>query len=703
MDDIKGIRTIVLRGDPNTLREKIRHYFHQTFTIDEKLYESLARDEAFYLRADPLRHPLIFYLGHTAVFYINKLSVAKLVSSRINPAYESMFAIGVDEMSWDDLNEAHYNWPGVPEVKAYRDQVRARVDELICSLPMDTPITWESPWWAILMGIEHQRIHLETSSVLIRQLPIGEVKQLDFWAYCPHSDKAPENMLLAVAGGQVKLGKERQHPLYGWDNEYGSYQADVQDFLASQYLVSNAEYKAFVDAGAYREKKYWTSEGWAWRTYKQAEHPLWWIIGSDGSYKLRTMASIIPLPWNHPVEVNYLEAKAFCNWKAEQSGKPIRLPSEEEWYRLRDLSLETDQPWWDKAPGNINLEHYASACPVDEFQMGGFYDVIGNVWQWTETPIYGFPGFLVHPYYDDFSTPTFDTQHNLIKGGSFISTGNEATYHSRYAFRRHFFQHAGFRYVESSAPVPVHEELYESDSSVIPWCEVNWGDEICAQENYSLYLVQTLAPYLERIKRSRALDLGCKTGRTAFELARYFSYVLGLDTTARLIRIATQMKEKGSIRYLKMEEGEVFGYVEKNLWEFGLEDIASRLEFMQADASNLLEKYQGYDFILAESVLESTLNPRGFLKSIVSRINPRGLLAIVDAYDYKDELTPLANRLGGFRKDGEPISSFETISEMLQEEFELVDTPQNIYQIIPQNLRNHSLKILQLSLWQKRS
>ena len=28
----------------------------------------------------------------------------------------------------------------------------------------------------------------------------------------------------------------------------------------------------------------------------------------------------------------------------------------------------------------------------------------------------------------------------ILAGGSWISTGNEATFHGRYAFRRHFFQ-----------------------------------------------------------------------------------------------------------------------------------------------------------------------------------------------------------------------------------------------------------------------
>ena len=54
---------------------------------------------------------MIFYLGHTAAFYINKLIVARIRNERINPRFESMFAVGADEMSWDDLNEAHYDWP----------------------------------------------------------------------------------------------------------------------------------------------------------------------------------------------------------------------------------------------------------------------------------------------------------------------------------------------------------------------------------------------------------------------------------------------------------------------------------------------------------------------------------------------------------------------------------------------------------------
>ena len=85
--------------------------------------------------------------------------------------------------------------------------------------------------------------------------------------------------------------------------------------------------------------------------------------------------------------------------------------------------LAGDQPDWMEAPGNITLARFASSCPVDACPQGSFFDLVGNVWQWTSTAIDGFEGFEVHPLYDDFSTPTFDGKHSLIKGGSWISTG----------------------------------------------------------------------------------------------------------------------------------------------------------------------------------------------------------------------------------------------------------------------------------------
>lgn len=436
-------------GDVASKRQEILDYFHHSFTLYESLFECLASDEAFYTRANRLRHPLIFYFGHTSVFYINKLNLTNLIDERIDPKLESSLAVGVDEMSWDDLSEDHFDWPTPTQVKSYRDKTRTIVDRFIRQCNFSLPIDWNNPMWIVLMGIEHERIHLETSSILIRELPIALVKEHPVWGdICRQTGDAPENNLIPVSGGQVELGKARTNPHYGWDVEYGHSVENVEPFKASQYLVSNQEFLKFIEAGGYQNQNYWTSEGRGWLDFTQAQHPVYWIKDEHG-YKYRSMLEITQVPWDWPVETNYLEAKAFCNWKSAVIGANIRLPTEAEWYQLRK-GVKADQPYWDEAPGNINLEHELSPCPINRFEFhDGFYDVIGNVWQWTETAVDACEGFEVHPAYDDFSTPTFDGKHNLFKGGSWISTGNEATRNARYAFRRHFFQYAGFRYVEA--------------------------------------------------------------------------------------------------------------------------------------------------------------------------------------------------------------------------------------------------------------
>ncbi len=44
-----------------------------------------------------------------------------------------MFAVGVDEMDWDDLNESHYDWPTVQQTLDYRSQVKNMVLKAIDS------------------------------------------------------------------------------------------------------------------------------------------------------------------------------------------------------------------------------------------------------------------------------------------------------------------------------------------------------------------------------------------------------------------------------------------------------------------------------------------------------------------------------------------------------------------------------------------
>lgn len=699
--DILVTKTPILNeGSAEEKRQEILKYFQATWELDDQLYDTLKGSETFYLRADPLRHPLIFYFGHTATFYINKLILAGIIQDRVNSDLESMFAVGVDEMSWDDLNEQHYNWPEVDEVRSYRYQVKELIEGLIESIPLMMPIQWNSDFWVIMMAIEHQRIHIETSSVLIRQLPIENVQSIDLFTVCEERGDALENELLKVKAGKVKIGKDKSNALYGWDNEYGAFYSEIKSFNASKYLVSNQEFMGFVNDEGYKTAKWWTEEGWNWVHFKKCSLPTFWLKKGE-SWSLRIMCEEIDMPWNWPVEVNYLEAKAFCNWKSEQTGKKLRMPTEAEYYRLYDFANIPDQPEWDYAPGNINLEHYASSCPVDKFESSGFYDVVGNVWQWTEMPISGLDGFEVHPFYDDFSTPTFDAKHNLIKGGSWISTGNLAIRDSRYAFRRHFFQHAGFRYIESQEEVEIKSDYYETDELVSQYCEFQYGEEYFGVKNYALSCMALIERYLVGLNKSAALDLGCATGRMTFELAKHFEKVAGLDFSARFIRIGTQLKESGKLNYLRREEGQLNTYQEFKLSDFGLDQFRDKVEFFQADACNLKSLYTGYDLIFAGNLIDRLYDPQKFLNEIPDRLNPNGLLIITSPYTWLEEFTEPDLWIGGYRKDGEPYSTLQGLKDILINKFELMDEPIDVPFVIRETSRKYQHTIAQMTIWRK--
>ena len=687
--------------DAEQKRAEILDCFRATFDRYEQLFEVLTCAEAYYVKPIALRHPLIFYLGHTATFFINKLLLAGLIEKRINPEFESMFAVGVDEMSWDDLSEARYDWPRVEEVQAYRRAVRATVEQLIRTQSLSLPITWDHPWWIILMGIEHERIHLETSSVLIRQHQLGHVAPHPAWEPCREASTAPPNELVAIPPAEFRVGRDRSESVYGWDNEFGCHEASTAAFQASRYLVSNQEFLAFVEAGGYADESLWLEEGAGWRKFTQAQHPTFWIRDS-AQWRLRLMLEEVPMPWNWPVETNYHEANAFCQWKARLSGQPVRLPTEDEWQAMCNFAgtdeLATERP----APANIQLDHYASSCPITEFAHGPLFDVIGNVWQWTETPTYPFAGFEVHPIYDDFTTPTFDERHNVIKGGSWISCGNEALPVSRYAFRRHFFQHAGFRYVVSDAPATTQASHYETDRLVSEYAEFHYGDEYFGVPNFPRALALLAIAAMGDKPARKALDLGCATGRASFELARHFEHVTGIDFSARFIGLGVRLAEQGRLRYTLVDEGELVAYKERSLAELGLSDVARKIEFFQGDACNLKPVFGGYDLILAANLIDRLYSPQQFLETAHQRLNPGGMLLIASPYTWLPEHTKREAWIGGFKKDGENFTTLDGLKAILDKHFNLLRGPLSVPFVIRETRRKFQHTLSEVTIWERR-
>jgi len=688
---------------PEEKRKEIKAYFQMCYKRYESLFNLVANENAYYQKADALRHPILFYYGHTATFFINKFKLAKIIDTRVNPRLESIFAVGVDEMSWDDLNEKHYDWPTLKETQAYRDSVYDIVNGVIDSLPLVLPITEASPWWVVMMGIEHENIHLETSSVLIRQLPIASVKKDKAWQECTSYDDSPKNELLSIREGTVQLGKNKDAKLFGWDNEYGTHQAHIPAFRAAKYLTSNAEYLDFVNDSGYSNDAYWCSEGKVWREYISANYPLFWLKKEEEFY-LRTVSQEIPLPLSWPVEVNHLEAAAFCKWKSETLGTHITLPTEDEYVRLRDENtVPTYLEWSEKAEtiANINLEWFASPVPVNHFKQGDFYDIIGNVWQWSRTPIYPFEGFKVHPVYDDFTVPTYDGKHNLINGGSWISCGNLATQKSRYGFRRHFYQHAGFRYIESNYEEKVVTDYYTTDSIIAQYCHFGWGDNRLGVENYPANCASIALEVMKDKPRKKALDIGCAIGRSSFELARGFDEVIGVDFSARFIQEAEVLKQNGILRYMMPAEGEIESFHEVNLKNYDLENEREKVSFWQADACNLKAIYKDFDLIFGGNLIDRLYDPKKFLDAMAERINKGGVLILTSPYTWQEESTPKDKWIGGYKRDGENVSTLQGLEEILGSDFRLLET-RDVPFVIQETARKHQHTVAQMSVWEKK-
>eukprot|EP00898_Chlorokybus_atmophyticus_P004761 jgi/Chlat1/5286/Chrsp35S05237 len=717
-------------------REQVLDYFDNSWTLTEVLFSALQGEEAFYRPPyHSLRHPLIFYYCHPAALYINKLRVAGVLADGVNSYFETIFETGVDEMSWDDLSKNEMLWPAVHEVTEYRRTVYGIVRNIILNHDSfsEMPITQASPAWAMFMGFEHERIHLETSSVLMRELPIRLLKRPAEWpAYHPSLEKGcvpVVNELLPVPAGQATLGKPYEFPSYGWDNEYGSRKFDVSAFEANRFLVTNAEYLTFVKSGGYSQPRHWTEDGWKWRTFRNAKWPCFWDA--------------------LPVVVNCHEAKAYCNWRAEQDGlntnvEFYRLATEAEHHRLRDA--EVSSPEQDPVMVhsgaelskviNVNLA-YGAECPVNALPANkkGFHDVTGNLWQWCEDHIAALPGFRLHKYYDDFSTPCFDGEHNIIMGGSFVSTGDEASLFSRYHFRPHFFQHAGIRMVKAKgmplvetscmdAPAPhvgsgpccTSQKRKSSHDSNSPENRLqlaqqlslhydSFGDLTCVPHELTRFqerITELLFKVADRhhIAYKAALDVGCSVGGLSFALASRCQRILGIELNHASIDAANTLHGSGRLQYTVPDEGELTAEL----------DVAvspsverERVAFRRMDPCSMAPDLGSFDLVCAVNVLSRLPSPSSCLGRMAGPrglVRVGGLLLVADTFAWSEQITPKELWLGGVSGTGEALRSKAGLQQALEQDFELLhecDMPA----LIRDASRKLQLQIPHVSIWHR--
>jgi iron(II)-dependent oxidoreductase len=232
----------------------------------------------------------------------------------------------------------------------------------------------------------------------------------------------PDRGDVELPGGAFQLGAFPESG-FVFDNEKWAHPVRIAPFSIARDPVTNAAFLEFVEASGYRRREWWTESGWAWRAGAGAEAPRHWMREGN-AWLQRRFDTVALLIAGHPViHVNWHEAQAFCHFAKR------RLPTEAEWEYAAAWDARAGKkhryPWGEAAPtaGHANLESNGPVA-VDAFSEGdsasGCRQLIGNVWEWTESGFDPYPGFMIDPY-QEYSQPWFGT-HKVLRGASFATT-----------------------------------------------------------------------------------------------------------------------------------------------------------------------------------------------------------------------------------------------------------------------------------------
>lgn len=223
--------------------------------------------------------------------------------------------------------------------------------------------------------IQHYAQHYET--LLLISIQIQNKK--DRGNYLPETvleEIPPRKNVAHITAGEYKIGGQ---PPYSYDNELPARNIQQREYFIATRPVSNAEFLYFINQGGYQSRQFWCDEGWDWKLqnnitqpehWKQNHKQQWYGINNDGPYSL---------PADEPVSgVNHYEASAYARFAG------ARLPHEHEWE--------------------------IAACEEQLTQTA-------HCWEWCNNTFHGYPDFTAFPY-KEYSTPWFDNNHYVLKGGS---------------------------------------------------------------------------------------------------------------------------------------------------------------------------------------------------------------------------------------------------------------------------------------------
>jgi len=416
---------------PASLLDRFRAVRQQTQVLAEPL-----EPEDFVVQSMPDASPVKWHLAHTTWFFETFVLAAALPDYRPRfPQYNYLFnsyynAVG-ERISRD--KRGLLSRPSIAEVRRYRDEIDARVEDWLGSADDSALAKLGSTF---VLGLHHEQQHQE--------LILTDIKHA--FASNPlrpiYRDRDPDRPLeptplswTSYPSGLRQVGHEGSG--FAFDNEGPRHPEYVGAFGIANRLATNAEYLEFIADGGYDRPEFWLSDGWVACKARGWSGPMYWDM-QEGRRVAQTLAGPLDVPPDEPVtHVSFYEADAFARWSG------ARLATEAEWE-----TAAQGRP----IEGNfVEAGRYHPAAPPNPGE-GGPLQLFGDAWEWTRSPYTPYPGYraaagALGEYNGKFMCNTI-----ILRGGSCATPRS----HVRATYRNFFgpearWQFTGIRLARDSA------------------------------------------------------------------------------------------------------------------------------------------------------------------------------------------------------------------------------------------------------------
>lgn len=305
--------------------------------------------------------------------------------------------------------------PTFAEILEYRQHVDSAIQELL-EQNDDTEVIER-----VVLGLNHEQQHQELLLTDIKHVLSCNptLPAMNPNLEVPSSVLAGEYTYSRGHSGVQPIGA--RSPGFCFDNELPHHDALLHEHRIGDRLVSNGEFREFIEDGGYSDSNLWLSDGWAVLNERGWNRPLYWSEGLDAEFTLggqRELDASVPV-----CHVSYYEADAFARWAG------ARLPTEFEWEDAA-ARLPVDGNLLEK-----NLWH-----PVADASEKQFF---GDVWEWTSSAYLPYPGFKPLPGSLGEYNGKFMCNQMTVRGGSCVTARD----HIRASYRSFFYPDARWQFL----------------------------------------------------------------------------------------------------------------------------------------------------------------------------------------------------------------------------------------------------------------